>query len=316
MIGFGSPGERITRRDTVQETFVRISQSVWFCIKYSIILTLIIPIDMLVIGWLWGGALGGEALIILSMAISMIHARRAKSYPWKLAIMVVFVIIASLWPIIAEKWLPTWWPLAYPPHKPYPHNPWSDWASWWILDKLYRFFSTIPGWIRVLYFLPSTIAKAILGWSVWASWVEMIDPSGPSAPRKAMDWEGVWYPWYGRWYEDETVDPQVIAKQVRVEYVDPHKGFVWNDDIPYEAKWIDYCRALGNGDPFSEPEANKYGITGAAYTKVRDLLMEEGKLSPPWVVWRDEKSHNQGLEVTEQGRQAFAGVGRVEKPEG
>jgi hypothetical protein len=313
--GFGSPGERITRRDTAQESFTRISQSIWFCTKFSIILALIILLDMLVIGWAWGSMLGGEAIILILLNIALGHVRKSRDYAKQALVMGIFVFLIALWPFVADRWVPTWWPLATLPHKPYPTDPWVRRASWWVVASIANIFRIIPGWAKVLYYIPSTIAKGVLGFGVWAAWVEMVDPGGPTAPRKAMSQEGVWYPWYRSSYNTVRLQPDIpqpVAHVVSVQYVDKDAGRMrWNEDIPYEREWIEYCAAMGRGDPFSEPEAAKYGITGAAFTKVRDLLMEEGKLNPPWVLWKDEKNHRQGLEVTEEGRQVFEGIGKA-----
>ena len=100
--GFGPAGERIIRRDTVQETFVRISQSIWACVKYSTLLVLIIFLDMLIIGWGWGGLLGGEALIILTFTIAMGEARKSRDFWRQVVVATIFLIIASLWPFVGE----------------------------------------------------------------------------------------------------------------------------------------------------------------------------------------------------------------------
>ena len=316
--GFGSPGERITRRDTVQESFVRISQSVWYCFLYSTLLVFIIFLDMLIIGWGWGGLLGGEALIILAFSVAMGEARKTPDFWRQAAVAIVFVIIASTWPFVGESWLPTWWPLAGTIPPAYPYDPWYDHVIAWILRGAQHILSIIPFWAMVLYYIPSTIGKIILGFAIWASWVEMIDPSGPTSPRKAIQHEGVWYPWFkcSRSVIRTQEDPQVTIRRVQVNYVDESNGKLrWNEDIPDDPRWTAYCATLGQGAPFSEPEAFKFHITGAQYRKVRDALMEEEKLVPPWVVWKDEANHLQGLVVTEEGRQVFESIGKMGKPE-
>ena len=316
--GFGQAGERVTRRDTVQESFIRISQSIWYCALYSTLLVLLVFLDMLIIGWIWGGLLGGEALIILIFTIAMGQARKAHDF-WKQAVVAgVFLIIASLWPFVGESWLPTWWPLAGIIPPAYPYNPWYERAFTWALRGIQHALSIIPLWVMALYYIPSTVIKILLGFGTWAAWVEMIDPSGPSSPRKAIQHEGVWYPWFrcSRSTIRTQEEPQVMLRRVQVNYVDESNGKLrWNEDIPDDPRWTAYCAALGKGASFSEPEATKFHITGAQWRKVRDALMEEGKLVPPWVEWKDESNHLQGLVVTEEGRQVFESVGGMEKPE-
>jgi len=317
--GIGTPGERITRRDTVQETFVRIRQSIAHTILYSALFSLTILLDMLIIGWEWGGLLGGEAIIILAFAIAMGEARKSRDFWHQVVVAGVFLILMSLWPFVGERWLPTWWPLAQslPPRVPY--NPWYVNARIWVLGGIKHVLSTIPLWLKVLYYIPSTVAKFILGFGAWAAFVEMIDPSGPTSPRKAIVHAGVLYPWE-RWIASsrptQPAPPERTIRRVQVNYVDEANGQLrWNEDIPDDPRWIAYCKALGQGAPFSEPEAAKHGITGSQYQKVKAVLIEPGHLDPPWVVWRDEENHLQGLAVTEVGRQVFAEVGEIGKPE-
>ena len=316
--GFGQAGERITRRDTVQESFVRIRQSIWHCFLYSTLFSLTILIDMLIIGWIWGGLLGGEALIILVFCIAMGQARKSHDYWKQVVVAAAFLIIASLWPLVGESWLPSWWPLAQSIPHSVPYNSWYVNAQLWILRSIKHTLDITPLWLKFLYYIPSTVAKILLGFGTWAAWVEMIDPSGPTSPRKAIQHEGVWYPWFRCSRSTIRVqdDPQVTIRRVQVNYVDESNGKLrWNEDIPDDPRWVAYCAALGQGAPFSEPGATNFHITGAQWRKVRDALMEEGKLVPPWVVWKDEANHLQGLVVTEEGRQVFESVGRMGKPE-
>ena len=167
--GFGQAGERVTRRDTVQESFIRISQSIWYCALYSTLLVLLVFLDMLIIGWIWGGLLGGEALIILIFTIAMGQARKAHDF-WKQAVVAgVFLIIASLWPFVGESWLPTWWPLAQSIPHSVPHNPWYDNAMLWVLRGTKLLLGTIPLWAKALYYSPSTVIKILLGFGTWAA---------------------------------------------------------------------------------------------------------------------------------------------------
>ncbi len=147
---------------------------------------------------------------------------------------------------------------------------------------------------------------------------EVADPNGPTAPRSAVAWPGVVWPWQGRQvYEElnyrEEEPPARVTHTTKVEVAEraPAGGNGSGQRYTYArfdvdpARMRQVARALADGRAFSERALTGTGLLAGRleFNQVREEMLEAGLAR-----WKVQQERRQGVELTSKGRAVMRGL--------
>lgn len=280
-------GERITRQGGIVEELKRpLLTILWLCV-FSTIEFMLLLADAIIVGpmigvWVVAGT------ILLFYAVIMKRTRGVRNYNKQMAISILFIVALAIWGFIGEKWLDeSWIPIRLP------------WA----------------GWLKFTVEAISLSLKIVLGWGIWRLWIELVDPSGPTAPRQAILRDGPVLPWddetYGGQLEPQE-SPSITHRFLDIK-VSSDKGKERRcSAIPDTINWWRYAQAISGGEKFAEKKAARYGIRATEFNTVRDELMSNER---NWLTWKSPDRKQNGIEVTPDGMAVFVGIAEMDMPE-
>jgi hypothetical protein len=282
--GFGQPGERRSRIETVREEIKRILVTVRWMIIYGAAVLVFLFGDLILLGPLVGLLVGYIIVIALGTYASrevFLSDERPLVRLIPLGSLGLALILWSYfgWELVSRLW---------PPVR----------LAW-------------PLWVKALLEGFSLIVKFACGWGMWGMWGELVDPGGPTAPRAATPRDKMITPFSKETYAGKVVPeereelPQVQERVIRVEVPD-QQGNERRAFLPDIAGLPGFARAASNGQPFNEGTAKRFRIGRDHWQVIRDQSLARG-----WLEWRDPNAHRQGLQLTRVGRAVFRHLGGV-----
>lgn len=282
--GLGQPGQRVIRHESAESDLYRVLKTTgWLavCLVFFVVLTFA---EILILGPFAIFGLGVLA-IMLAFGLALrqaIKRRKRQDRSREQAIAAFFVLALVAWGASGYDWLLDVWP----PYR-------VDWPAWAKLAAL-----AIFGCVQFA-----------LVWGSWRLWAELVDPTGPTAPRAAVARDRLITPWTRETHggailpepEPEPVYSRVVEIVVRDRSGRKRKlgQLADHPGLPQLAK------AIAGGQAPTERMAHDYGYSRRQWVDFRDI-----GLSREWLAWRNGQ-RQQGLYATDDGQAVYRELGRL-----
>ncbi len=297
--GLIGAGQRSNRVETLKSEIARIRQTAGGMILFASIAFLCV-INILAI---LGPGLGwGIGIVLIVCVFVFLRAKiRSQRYQTEMGIFLVLFLCLVLWGWFGYEWVESWW---MPP-------------------------CHLGFWIETILVVFHLVVIWSLGWGAWGFWGELVDPNGPTAPRKATARETLIKPWdqetYGGRYLEEAPEPVAPARETIA--VEVHDGSPESPDISYVKdlpalpSFRQFCAHVVQGHcTFAEANARKYnvplddvktdqGVTlMMGFRTFRDFALDPAR---KWIKWKNPEVHARGVILSDKFLKILAAIGGV-----